>query len=206
MIYEVRTYRLKPRTIGGYVKAFGEAYEKRKEISPISAFFTSEVGPLNEAIHIWPYEDLAARDKVRAEASKADFWPPVSGGVIEEQRSEIFRPLPVIGEFGSGDLGPIFEWREYTISTGMMGTFKEWWSSGVPERRKVSPMVMAMESELGELSKFIHIWGYKSFEERNKLRAETASNGIWPPPGIPEGALYRQRNMICLAAPFSPVK
>ena len=67
MIYEVRSYRLKPRTQPEFIKVFGEAYEKRKEVSPLAAFFYTEIGPLNEVIHIWPYEDTAARDRARAE-------------------------------------------------------------------------------------------------------------------------------------------
>ena len=35
MIYEVRTYRLKPRTTPGFIEAFGEAYEYRKDFSRV---------------------------------------------------------------------------------------------------------------------------------------------------------------------------
>ena len=37
MIYEVRSYRLKPRAVPGFIEAFGEAYEYRKDFSPLSA-------------------------------------------------------------------------------------------------------------------------------------------------------------------------
>ena len=40
MIYEVRTYRLKPRGVPEFIKIFGKAYEKRKNLSKLSAFFS----------------------------------------------------------------------------------------------------------------------------------------------------------------------
>ena len=77
MIYEVRTHRLKLRMVPQFLETFEKAYENgRKQLSPLAAFFYSEVGPLNEVIHIWPYENLAEREAVRAEAAKTGVWPP----------------------------------------------------------------------------------------------------------------------------------
>ena len=54
MIYETRTYRLKPRGVPEFIDKFGKAYKNRQSLSKISAFFYTEIGPLNEVIHIWP--------------------------------------------------------------------------------------------------------------------------------------------------------
>ena len=37
----------------------------RAKVSPLAAFWHTEVGPLNRVIHVWPYENL---DRLRAEA------------------------------------------------------------------------------------------------------------------------------------------
>ena len=55
MIYEVRTYDLKPRAVPEVEKRFGEAYEKRKKHSELAAFWHTEIGPLNQIVHVWPY-------------------------------------------------------------------------------------------------------------------------------------------------------
>ena len=68
MIYEIRTYQIAPGSLAEVEKRFGEAYEYRKKYSPLTAFWHTEVGPLNEIIHVWGYKDLAERAKVRAEA------------------------------------------------------------------------------------------------------------------------------------------
>jgi len=206
MIYEVRTYRLKPRSMKDFIPIFGEAYEKRKKISPLAAFFSTEVGPLNEVIHIWPYESFADREQIKNETKNLDFWPPKVREFIVDMACEVFVPAPFVGEFGSGNLGPLFEWREYTLNTGRMSDLLNWWEPAIEERHKASPLVMAMQTETGALNKFVHIWGYKNFEERNQVRSDLVESGVWPPKGFPEGALRVQQNKLCFAAPFSPLQ
>src|SRR2546428_14022439 len=94
MIYEIRTYKLKPGSLGEVEKRFGEAYEYRKKYSPLTAFWHTEIGPLNEIIHVWGYQDLAARAKIRAEAAKDADWPPQTSESIRTMRSEIINPSP----------------------------------------------------------------------------------------------------------------
>jgi arginine utilization protein RocB len=76
MIYEIRTYVLAVGALSEVEKRFGEAYEHRKKYSELAAFWHTDIGPLNEIIHVWPYRDLAERARVRAEASKDPNWPP----------------------------------------------------------------------------------------------------------------------------------
>ena len=76
MIYEIRTYTLKTRSLAEVEKRYGEAYEYRKKYSPLAAFWHTEVGPLNEIVQVWPYTDLAERTRIRAEAAKDTNWPP----------------------------------------------------------------------------------------------------------------------------------
>ena len=76
MIYEIRTYQLKAGSLAEVEKRFGEGYEYRKKYSPLAAFWHTEIGPLNEIVHVWPYTDVAERARVRAEAAKDPNWPP----------------------------------------------------------------------------------------------------------------------------------
>jgi len=165
-----------------------------------------EFGPLNEVIHIWPYESHAERDRLRSESVDTGVWPPKANELIGEKKSEIFTPAPFAGDFGSGKLGPLFEWREYTIHQGRMGEFLKSWESAIDERRKESPLVIAMQTEFGGVNKFVHLWGYESLEHRNDVRSDSIRKGIWPPKNLPRDALRTQQNKLCLAAPFSPLQ
>ena len=206
MIYEVRTYRLQPRGVPKFMEIFGEAYENRKRLSPLSAFFYTEIGPLNQVIHIWPYDDANDREEKRKQSEDTQYsWPPKVSHLIEHMQTEIFMPAPFSPEFASGSKGPIFEWREYMMIPGRIPETYEAWQKALPERLKMSELVMAMHTEAGDLNKFVHIWAYESLEHRASVRGEAAAKGIWPPKGSRE-TLQTQTNKIVLAAPFSPLR
>ncbi len=207
MIYEARTYRLAPRGVPEFIETFGRAYEKRKALSELSAFFHTEIGPLNEVIHIWPYADAGDRERTRAR-SVADArygWPPKVAHLQQHMRSEIFTPAPFSPEFPGGEKGPVFEWREYMVIPGALPELYENWAKALPARLEMSELVMAMHTDAGDLNKFVHIWAYESLEHRAKVRGEAVERGIWPPSG-PRETLQSQATKIVLAAPFSPLR
>ncbi len=207
MIYEARTYRLKPRGAPEFMNIFGKAYEKRQSLSKISAFFYTEIGMLNEVIHIWPYKDAADREKKRVRSVKDNKynWPPKVMHLQEHMVSELYTPSPFTPTFAKGNKGPIFEWREYTAIPGMIPEIYKNWEKALPKRIAMSELVMAMHTDAGSLNKFVHIWAYESLEHRAEVRAEAAAKGIWPPKSRKE-TLQIQTNKIVLAAPFSPLK
>ena len=79
------------------------------------------------------------------------------------------------------------------------------WRKAVPGRMKISPVLAAMPSVTAAVTRFMHVWPYKSFDERARLRAKAAADGVWPPPGGP-GNLVSQQVDIYLPAPFSPMQ
>src|SRR5271170_2084512 len=81
----------------------------------------------------------------------------------------------------------------------------ELWRKAVPGRSTVSPVLAAMTSVTGAVTRFLHIWPYKSFDERARLRDKAVADGVWPPPGGPSH-LASQQVDIYLPAAFSPMK
>ena len=205
MIYEVRTYDLHPGTLDEVLKRFGDAYEHRKQFSELAAFWYTEIGPLNQIIHVWPYADLAERDRVRAEAAASGKWPPGLGEFISSMNSEVFVPSPVSPEMNIGKIGPVYEMRSYILKPGAIPPTVEAWQGAIEARRALSPLVISMFSEFGALNKHVHIWAYESLQHRDDVRAKAKAEGIWPPKG-PGGRLVSQENKIMLPAPFSPAQ
>ena len=210
MIYEMRTYDIKPRSLAEVEKRFGEAYEKRKKYSELGAFFHTEIGPLNQIIHIWPYKDLEERNKIRAAAVADKVWPPPISEFLVTMRSEIFMPFSVSPEMKPGKYGPYYEMRTYTHAAGALPKLRAVWEKAVPERLKFSPLTAAWYSELGGLNKFVHIWPYPSLDARNETRAKTQAAGVWPPSaekmGLPGYELVHQENKIVMPSAFSPMQ
>ena len=212
MIYEVRTYDIKPKSQPEVEKRFGEAYEYRKKLSPLAAFWHTEIGPLNQIIHVWPYQDLAERDKIRTAAVQAGNWPPKIGEFIVNMRSEIYIPFPVSPEIKPGKMGPYFEMRTYTVSPGDLPKIQKVWEQAIPARIKISPLVGVWYSELGGLNRFTHIWAYTSLNHRNEARDQALATGVWPPSivakklNLPDGTLTAQENKIVMPSAFSPLQ
>jgi NIPSNAP len=76
MIIDERTYT----TLPGKTKAFLEIYERlAKPIQwpilgePIG-FFVTEVGELNQVVHLWRYDSMADREQRRAKLAVAPNW------------------------------------------------------------------------------------------------------------------------------------
>lgn len=67
MIIDHRTYELQP----GRLREFLALYEK--EGLPVG-YFTTEVGNVNEIVHIWAYKDLADRTQRRAAMAADPAW------------------------------------------------------------------------------------------------------------------------------------
>ena len=205
MIYEIRTYQLKPGSVAEVEKRFGDAYEYRRKYSPLAAFLHSEIGPLNEIVHVWPYADLAERARIRADAAKDPNWPPKIQEFILQMQSEILVPFPFVPELRPGTLGPIFELRYYTLKPGTLPDLMKGWESKLPERTKLSPLALAGSVEFGKANGFVHVWAYKSLDQRAAIREKARETGVWPPPGGGD-RLLTQANKILLPAKFSPLQ
>ncbi|HXF67634.1 MAG TPA: NIPSNAP family protein [Burkholderiales bacterium] len=213
MIYEVRTYDLKPRSVPEFEKRFGESYEShRRKFSELAAFWHTEIGPLNQVVHVWPYADLAERDRIRAASVKQGVWPPPVGEFILSMRSDIFIPFAISPELKPAKVGPFFEMRTYTYCSGELPVIMKNWENAIAGRLKYGPVTAIWYSELGGLNKFVHIWPYRSLDERWRIRNEIRKEGIWPPSELAEKQggrgyqLLAQENKILMPAPFSPLQ
>lgn len=205
MIYEIRTYGIAPGSVAEVEKRFGEGYEYRKKYSPLTAFLHTEIGPLNEVVHIWGYQDLAERARIRAEAAKDPNWPPKIRDFVRTMRSEIVVPFDFVPAPQPGRMGPIFELRYYTLKPGMLPDVAKGWGEKLPDRMKLSPVVLAGGVEFGKANGFVHIWAYQSLDQRMQIREEARKKGVWPPPGGGD-RLLTQETKICLPAAFSPLQ
>ena len=212
MIYEFRTYKLKPGSLAEVEKRFGAGYEHRKNFSPLTAFWHTEIGPLNEIIHVWGYKDLEERAKVREAAVKEGAWPPKISEFIVSQQSAIMIPFSFMKEFPKGNQGPFFEIRTYHFCGGELPTIKKNWESAIGVRLEFGPVTAVWSCDLGKVNTFQHIWPYKSLDQREEIRKKAQATGLWPAgkKAIKEGGrdyeLVMQENKIVVPSSFSPLQ
>lgn len=205
MIIEMRTYTLQPGTLAEVEKRFGASLPNREKHSMLAAFWHTEVGPLNQIIHVWAYDSFEQRSKVRAAASKEEGWPPSIREFVVSQQSEIFNPAPFSPPLQPRTVGPLFEMRQYTLIAGAIPGLIERWSEKIEGRTKFSPLVGAWYSEFGALNKWVHIWAYTDAAARFNVRAAAAADGNWPARN-PPGTVVKQENAFLMPAAFSPIR
>ena len=143
MIYEMRTYTLKPGTVPKAEEAFAERIAERIKLSPLGGFWRTEVGTLNQIIHVWPYKDTNERAKIRAEAIEKKIWPPKIADFVLDMESKILLGAPFSPNFAPGEHGGIYEFRTYTFATGMIPKVIERWSGHIKQRVALSPLIFA---------------------------------------------------------------
>src|SRR4029434_5388170 len=107
MLYEVRTYTLQPGGVAEFETRFAKRHPLREKHSKLGAFWHTELGALNQVIHVWPYEDLKHRIAVQTARANATELAAVPGGrdFIVAQESEIMHPAPFMQPLGSRDYG-----------------------------------------------------------------------------------------------------
>src|SRR6202521_5461701 len=108
MLYEVRTYTLRPGTVAEFEERFAKRLPLREKHSKMGAFWHTEFGPLNQAIHVYPYDDLRQRTSVRAAMAQDTALAQLPGGgdLIAAMESEIMNPAPFTYTYAPGDIPP----------------------------------------------------------------------------------------------------
>lgn len=76
MIYELRTYTLRPTLQGDWLQLYKtEGLPVQQEIlGKLVGFFTTDVGTVNQVVHIWAYESGDDRDARRARMAADPRW------------------------------------------------------------------------------------------------------------------------------------
>ena len=204
MIFEMRTYLMKPGSIPEVEKRWAAALPERLKLSPLAGFWRSEVGTLNQIIHVWPYKDLNERDAIRAKAVAMGVWPPKAMEFILEMESKILHAAPFSPAFEPGQHGNIYEFRTYTYGPTSIPKVIESWGQRIKQRTALSPLIFAGYTDIGALNQWVHVWAYKNMGDREARRAQAMKPGQWPPPRGEGVVLHKQNSTFAIPASWSP--
>jgi hypothetical protein len=184
MIHELRRYTTKPGKLAEYVERSasigrpirGDRYGK------LLGYWSTELGPLNQVVHIWEFADLGARAAARAGLAKDERWVkeylPVSGPLLDAQENMILTPfdwVPIRPTTGMG----VHELRVYRLHTGKAAAYSEAMREALPIREKHSAPVGYWLVEIGPLNSVVHLWGYRDLAHRAEVRKALAADATW---------------------------
>jgi len=74
--YEFRTYTYGAGVVPKVMDIWSKHIGERTKHSPLIFAGYTELGPLNQWIHVWAYKNMGERERLRAQAMKPGVWPP----------------------------------------------------------------------------------------------------------------------------------
>ena len=212
MLYELRTYTVKPGSLGDMVKAAATvATEIRgNDYGKLEGYWSTEIGPLNQVMHLWSYSDYAERARVRGELTKNSRWVgeyiPLIRPLIVRQEIRLLNALraPV----APASTGNIYEFRNYRAKP--LGAVKQWLDAfieALPAREKYSKIVGLWQTEAPQPNEVCHLWAYKDLNARAEARGAAMKDPAWQAfLGKGPAVLEEMHSTIMLPAPHSPLK
>jgi hypothetical protein len=212
MIYELRTYTVKPGAIGDMIKAASTVSRdiRNDDYGKLEGYWSTEIGPLNQVMHLWSYSDLNERARLRGELAKNPRWSSEYLPLIRPlmMRQDIRLLNAVKAPVAPASTGNIYEFRNYRAKTG--GVVKQWldvFTAALPAREKYSKIVGLWQTEAGQPNEVCHIWAYPSFNARAEARANALKDPAWQEFLGKSGPLLEEmHSTIMLPAPHSPLK
>lgn len=96
MFVEIRTYRLKNGAVPAYLAAVAEGIAiQRRHLGALIGYYSSEIGPINQIVHIWAFASLDDRETRRSRLNADPEWQaflPRIRDLIETAETKIMRP------------------------------------------------------------------------------------------------------------------
>jgi hypothetical protein len=213
MIHELRIYTFKP---GGAAIAAKAAATIGKDIrgdnyGKLLGYWNTEIGALNRGIHLWEHESYEKRKQLRAEMGKLPRWVneyvPVIQGDAGLQRQDIRFLNPIMDIKKPASAPNLYELRTYRLKPGAVGQWLANFKAALPVREKYSPLNGLWSGEAGQPNEVLHLWSYKSFEERMKVREQVSADKEWQATVQKNRPLLEsQESVLLLPAAHSPLK
>lgn len=99
MIVEMRQYTLEAGKVPAFLQRYGEQGVgiQSEILGGLEGYFSTDVGSVNQVVHLWSYESFEERIQRRKQLAANDEWQNYVSGVrpwMREQRSSILVPAP----------------------------------------------------------------------------------------------------------------
>lgn len=211
MIHELRTYTIHPVKFKDFVALTAKVGIKlRTKHSKLAGYWTTEIGELNQVVHLWEYENFDHRTRVRAALAKDKAWNEKflvrARPMLQHQQSWVLA-LADFWPFTPPKSPGIYELRSYRLNAGKVPEWLEHFKTGLQFRLKYSKPVAIWSSELGELNRVVHIWHYESLEHRAQVRKAFMADPGWKETVAKLQPLMQvMESKILIPTEFSPLK
>jgi NIPSNAP len=211
MIYELRTSTVKQRSLSEVVKAASTmSLDIRKDnYGKLEGCWQTEIGPLNQVLELWGYENLNARARLQAELDANPRW---SREYVPLLRPHLIRQDVRLLNEVKAPKAPlqtpnIYEFRNYRTSPGAVTRWLQLFTGVLEVREKYTRMVGLWATEAPEANEVCHIWVYSDLNARAAARTALLGDPAWQDfLRNSTGLLDELHSTVMLPVPHSPLK
>lgn len=211
MIYELRTYTCKQGTMADVAKNAGTIGRdiRKDDFGKLEGYWMSEIGHLNQVMHLWSYKDLNERDRLRGELAKNARWnneyiPAIRPNLI---RQEVRLLNAVKAPVAPATTPNLYELRCYRAKPGGAKPWISLFTKALEVREKYSKICALWTTESPQPNEIVHIWAYTDLNARAKVRADATKDAGWQA-FLKESGQYldEMTSTIAIPAAHSPLK
>jgi len=185
MIHELRVYTLRPGTQATYLQLSRDVGRpiRGDEYGTLLGAWMTEIGTLNQYVHLWSYADPNERERLRRALAQNERWSneyvPQIRPLMLAQENAILNPVGFVPFTPPGEGRHVYELRSYRMHPGGLAEWSAVAPAGLEARVKYSRPVGMWTSEVGVLNRLIHLWAYDDLNHRADVRARGAQDPDW---------------------------
>ena len=183
MIYEFRTYTTPAGKAPLLAKYSAEIARpiRGDNYGKLEGYWLTEIGPLNQVMHLWSFDDLNHRQERRAALGQNDRWNNdyLSKALPLILRQDIRLMAPVRPLAPPVTSGNVYEYRHYRCKTAKALEFAKHINEAMPVRERHSKNVGLWVTIAGQPNEVSHLWVYESLNHRAEARAAAAADPDW---------------------------
>ena len=210
-LYELRTYTLKPGTVGDMLKAAGSVEQdiRKDDYGKIEGYWSTDIGPLNQILQLRSYRDVNERAQLQNELARNSRWSAEYDPLVRPLivREDVRLLNAAIGPVAPASTGNVYEFRNYRVKAGAVNQWIDAFKTGLPAREKYSRIVGFWRTDAGQPDEVCHIWAFPSLNARAEARKNSLQEPDWQAFLVKGGPLLEEmHSTIMLPAPHSPLQ
>ena len=184
MINELRMYTTRPGKMHHVVNASATVAQKIRDgdtYGKLIGHWSSELGRMNQYIHMWEYTDVEEMRKLRSELASKEDWKnkfvPLVGPYILTQEIRLLRPLTKIKQ--PNLQANIYELKIIKLNIGQVIKWKDKFLDIISNIEGASLNVGIWNTELQDPNEIISIWSHPNIESMSKYWKDLDENKDW---------------------------
>mmetsp|Transcript_37603 Transcript_37603/g.52036 ORF Transcript_37603/g.52036 Transcript_37603/m.52036 type:complete len:191 (-) Transcript_37603:104-676(-) len=177
-LFEWRKYTINPKDFPSFLKLTNEHISLRTNYSPLLGYWITEIGGVNEVIHLWEYDNLDQRQQIRLSLAQDQPWNEnymaKMRPMLQKQENLLLRSV--------SDINTSFPTKENGVFL-VEGSFHEPYSEICSAQR-----VGVFRSIHGEVSraKYLTVWRHESMESLDeRVMSPMGTTPSWTKVALP---------------------